>query len=84
MWYFDPKETAMDVYDHTGSLIVEDRAFGTNDAGDNGAWTGDYPDEVLAVMDEAFVAEVQANGLTTYAGQCLRHGAFELVEQGTP
>lgn len=76
-WYFNPSNTTMDVYDHTGALVAQDREFG-------GAWSGDFPDKVLEVMDETAVEEFQANGITIYALQCLRHGAFELIEEGTP
>jgi hypothetical protein len=74
-WYFDPEGSTMDVYDHTGTLVAESRAF-------NGVWS-DVPDEVLVVMDEEAVAAFQA-GDNQYVLQTLRHAAFELVEEGTP
>lgn len=84
-WLFDASGNTMDVYDQEGNLVAADRVFGSNDPdNDNGSWSGDFPDEVLEVMDETAVAEFQASGITMYALQILRHAAFEKIEEGTP
>lgn len=74
-WYFDPDVDTMDVYDHTGSLVASDIPIS--------GWDDDFPDEVLEVIDTEAVDAYQANDVKRVL-QCLRHGAFELIEEGTP
>jgi len=74
-WYFDPSGETVDVYDHEGSLVAEGKEF-------YGSWSG-VPDVVFTVMDEQAVEAFQ-NGDTMYVLQTLRHGAFELIEEGNP
>jgi len=76
-WYCDPSGTTMDVFDHTGEQKASDREFG-------GSWTGDYPDDVLQVMQEVAVAEYQANGFGDYLMTVLRDAIFENIEMATP
>lgn len=75
-WYFNPSGTTVDVYDHTGTLVASGREF-------SGRWTDEPPQVVYDVMDEEAVSAYE-NGDTMRMLQCLRHGAFGLVEEGTP
>lgn len=75
-WHFTASGESITVYDHTGAIVATDREFG-------GVWTGDYPDVVLEVMD-AEAKAAYAEGDTERAIQCLRHGAFELIEHDEP
>lgn len=74
-WYFDPTGTTMDVYDHEGALVAQDRSF-------SGRWSDPpgYPDEVLEVMRESF----QTGGPSAYNQALLRDAATENIEEGTP
>jgi hypothetical protein len=75
-WYFAPSETTMDVYDHTGLQVATGREFG-------GVWSGDYPDEVLSVMQSEAEAAV-STGNVERALMIVSQAAFEDIEQGTP
>ena len=72
-WYFDTSDTTMDVYDHTGALVAESREFG-------GSWSGDFPNEVLAVMRES----MDGDQPSAYNQALLSDAATENIEQGTP
>lgn len=72
-WYFDPSGTMMDVYDHEGTLVAENREF-------SGRWS-DYPDEVLVVMRENIE---ESNQPTAYNQQLILDAATEDIQEGTP
>lgn len=74
-WYFDPTDQTIDVYDHTGSIVADGRPI-------DGSWSR-FPDDVLEIMDLEAVAAFERNDMA-YVLQTLRHGAFELIEEGTP
>jgi len=74
-WYFDPSSDSIDVYDHTGALVAEGRAF-------SGAWSG-TPDMVYEVMaDEA--RKAAAAGNLEYAAAVFADGIADDIEEGTP
>ena len=75
-WYFEPSETAMGIYDHTGAEVAADREFG-------GVWSADYPDEVLSVMQSEAEAAVSAGDIAR-ALLIVSQAAFEDIEEGTP
>lgn len=82
-WYFDPSGKTMDVYDHNGSLVAQDRDYGRLVDGEMVyTWEGEAPQEVYKVMDEEAVKAFPDDTIRIL--QLLRHGSFELVEQGTP
>jgi hypothetical protein len=76
-WYCDASGATMDVHDHTGKKIATEREF-------SGSWAGDYPDEVLHVMEETAVAEYESNGFSDYLMAVLRDAIFQNIEMGTP
>jgi len=74
-WNYETTETEIDVYDHTETLVAEDRAF-------SGAWS-DYPDEVLEVMQEEAEAALETGSIRR-ALRIVALAAFEDIEEGTP
>ncbi len=71
--YFDPNGTTMDVYDHNGDLVADNYEFG-------GAWSGDFPNEVLDVLYNAR----DGSQPSAYNQELLFCLAAEQIEQGTP
>lgn len=74
-WYYTPDGNSLDVYDHTGAAVANNRAF-------SGGWSG-IPDEVYTVMYEEATAAFQA-GDTQRVLRILAEAAFEQIEEGTP
>ena len=74
-WYFDPDSDTIDIYDHTGSLVAEGRAF-------SGAWP-DYPPVVATVVDEEVTEAIDAADLP-YALTAVADLAAGNIEEGTP
>jgi len=79
-WYFDPSGTTMDVYDHTGTMIAQDRLIPETDESGEGNWMGDYPDEVLVVMRES----MDGDQPSAYDQSLLADAATENIEEGMP
>lgn len=75
-WYFDPSGETFDLYDHNGDLVAEGVVF-------SGSWTDECPQEVYEEIDKEAVKAYRNNN-TSRMLQCLRHGAFELIEEGIP
>lgn len=71
--YFDPSGSTMDVYDHEGTLVVENFEFG-------GSWSGDFPREVLDVL----YANREGSQPSAYNQELLFCLAAEQIEMGTP
>lgn len=74
-WFFDPAGTTVDIYDHTGSLVAEERAFA-------GVWTG-YPEVVATVVSEEVSDAVDTADLS-YALEAITDLAAGRIEEGTP
>jgi hypothetical protein len=74
-WYFDPSGTTVDIYDHTGALVAEDREF-------SGSWSDPpgYPQVVLEVMRES----MDGNQPSAYNQTLLADAATGNIEEGTP
>jgi hypothetical protein len=72
-WYFDPTETAMDVYDHEGTKVRADIEFG-------GTWVDDYPDMIDAIMR----GELGDGQPSKYNQLLLADAATDNIEQGVP
>lgn len=74
-WFFDPSGNTIDVYDHEGTIVVEDRAF-------SGSWDDPpgYPQEVLTVMREA----MEGDQPSAYNQSLLADAATDNIEEGTP
>lgn len=74
-WHYTVNGSTIDIYDRTGALVADDRAF-------SGSWS-DYPDVVLDVMSEAY-DEQAGQGNSRYRQDLLRDAALENIEEGTP
>lgn len=75
-WYFDPYGTQLDVYDHTGTLIVSGVPY-------SGTWSDDFPDEIFDIMYQEALDAYQTNDNRRLL-RILADAAFERIEQGTP
>lgn len=83
-WYFDPTDTTMDVYDHTGTLVAEAVEFG-------GSWTGAYPTAIRDVMlDHAREqsnlgdANSESPAASAYTVETMLALLADDIERGTP
>jgi len=81
-WYFDPDDETFDLYDHTGEMVREGHEFA-------GGWTGDYPDDVEAIMAQAArensnVGNGNAPIATEYAVLTMLDYMEGSIEQGVP
>lgn len=95
-WFFNPAEESVDVFDHEGNLVAENREF-------SGGWAGDFPDEILDIMRKQKEQQPGGSGgngsgppddpgggqgrgppPTRYNQELLVDAATENIEQGTP
>jgi len=74
-WYYDPSETAVDVYDHTGTLVGEDVNF-------SGSWS-DTPEPVFDTMADV-ARDAAARGDLRYAAEVFADAVADDIEEGTP
>jgi hypothetical protein len=74
-WYFDPDGTTVDIYDHTGTLVADSRAF-------SAAWS-DYPDVVETVLTQE-IADAIDTADFPYALTAVADLAAGNIEEGSP
>jgi len=74
-WHYDPNGEALDVYDHTGTLVRESMSF-------SGAWSG-VPEPVYSIMADA-AREAAVRGDLGYAAEVFADAIADDIEEGQP